>query len=125
MDNPEFEIVRANKNTAGVVTSYDASDDNGVLTIREGDDVYTYFYIVPKDGVTHSNPVAKVTLIYNDSLLGQQKVTFNYGSLPGYSDDSSEIWAYYVPESNYNITGKLKMYFQDYNHPLVRTDVQN
>ena len=124
VDNSSFEIVRANKNNDGVVTSYEASTD-GVLTIPAGEDVYTYFYIAPKVGVTPSNPVAKVTLIYNDSVLGPQKVPFNYGSLPGYSDDSSEIWAYYFPVDQYNITGKLKMYFQDYNHPLVPTAVQN
>ncbi|MBR5735249.1 MAG: hypothetical protein IKX60_00430 [Bacteroidales bacterium] len=124
VDNDAFEIIRANKNDTGVVTSYEASTD-GVLTIPAGDDVYTYFYIVPKEGVTPTNPVAKVSLIYNDSVLGPQKVTFNYSSLPGYSDDSSEIWAYYFDPENYNITGKLKMYFVDYNNPLVPTPVQN
>jgi hypothetical protein len=121
VDNSDFEIVRANKNATGVVTSYDAST-NGVLTINPatgGGEVYTYFYIVPKEGVTPSNPVAKVSLIYNDSVLGPQKVTFNYSSLPGYSDDSSEIWAYYFSIDEYNATGKLRMYFQDYNNPLV------
>ena len=124
VDNSDFEIVRANKNATGVVTSYEAST-NGKLTIAAGHDVYTYFYIVPKEGTTPANPVAKVSLIYNDPVLGPQKVTFNYNALPGYSDDSSEIWAYYVPASKYNITGKLKMYFQDNNHPLVPTPVQN
>lgn len=124
VDNPDFEIVRANKNTTGVVTSYDASTD-GKLTIAAGDDVHTYFYIVPKVGVTPSNPVAKVSLIYNDPVLGPQKVTYNYNALPGYSDDSAEIWAYYVTNENYNITGKLKMYYQDASHPLVPTTVQN
>ena len=52
-------------------------------------------------------------------------MTFNNNALPGYSDDSSEIWAYYFPANEYNITGKLKMYYQDYNHPLVPTPVQN
>ena len=124
IDNDDFEIVRANKNETGVVTSYESSTD-GKLNIAAGDDVYTYFYIVPKDGVTPSNPVAKVSLIYNDSVTGPQKVAFNYNTLPGYSDDSSEIWAYYFPADEYNITGKLKMYFQDYNNPLVPTAVQN
>ena len=124
VDNSDFEIVRANKNTAGVVTGYEAST-GGKLSIAAGDDVYTYFYIVPKVGVTPSNPVAKVSLIYNDSVLGPQKVTFNYNSLPGYSDDSSEIWAYFFAADDYNITGKLRMYFQDNNNPLVPTSVQN
>ncbi len=126
VDNPDFEIVRANKNTTGTVTSYDASVD-GVLTIAAGDDVYTYFYIVPKEGVTPANPEAKVTLIYNDPVLGPQKVTFNNNSLPGYSDDSSEIWAYYLAPTDYKYTAgrTLRMYFKDYDHPLVPTEVQN
>ena len=124
IDNDDFEIIQAVKNEAGVVTSYVASTD-GVLTIPAGDDVYTYFYIVPKEGVTPTNPEAIVYLYYNDPVLGKVKVTYNYNSLPGYSDDSSEIWAYYVAPDNYNITGKLKMYYQDYNNPLVPTPVQN
>lgn len=124
VDNSNFEIVRANKNVTGVVTGYEASND-GKLRIAAGDDVYTYFYIVPKADVTPSNPVAKVSLIYNDGVLGPQKVTYNYNSLPGYSDDSSEIWAYFFAASDYNITNKLRMYFQDNNHPLVPTTVQN
>lgn len=122
-DNPDFEIIRANKDDVGVVASYEASTD-GVLTIPAGDDVYTYFYIVPKSGVTPANPVAKVVLFYNDGVLGNQKVPFNYSSLPGYSDDSSEIWAYYFPEDEYNITGKIRMYFKDNENPLVPTLVQ-
>ena len=124
VDNSDFEIVQAVKNNVGVVTSYVAST-GGALNIPAGDNVYTYFYIVPKVGVTPANPVAKVTLIYNDPVVGPQKVTFNYNALPGYSDDSSEIWAYYFPADQYNITGKLKMYYQDYNHPLVPTPAQN
>lgn len=123
VDNSDFEIVQAVKDNDGKVTAYTASTD-GVLTIPAGDDVYTYFYVVPKAG-TPANPVAKVSLIYNDPVLGPQKVTFNYNSLPGYSDDSSEIWVYYVPADQYNITDKLKMYFQDNNNPLVPTPVQS
>lgn len=130
VDNENFEIIRANKNATGTVASYEASE-NGVLTIpastTEAPEVYTYFYIVPKAAFepTDENRIAKVSLIYNDSVTGPQKVTFNYNALPGYSDDSSEIWAYYVQADQYNIEGKLKMYFQDYNHPLVPTAVQN
>lgn len=124
VDNSDFEIVQAVKDNVGVVTSYVAST-GGALNIPAGDNVYTYFYIVPKADVTPANPVAKVTLIYNDPVVGPQKVTFNNNALPGYSDDSSEIWAYYFPANEYNITGKLKMYYQDYNHPLVPTPVQN
>jgi len=124
VDNSGFEIVRANKNDVGVVTSYDTST-NGKLTIAAGHDVYTYFYIVPKEGTTPANPVAKVSLIYNDPVMGPQKVTFNNNVLPGYSDDSSEIWVYYFSEEKYTIDGKLKMYFQDAKHPLVPTTVQS
>lgn len=134
VDNDDFEIVQAVKNDAGVVTEYVASTD-GALNILAGDNVYTYFYIVPKVGVTLANPVAKVSLIYNDPDLGSVRVPFNYSSLPGYSDDSSEIWAYYFPESEYKIIydntttppkpDKLKMYYQDSNNPLVPTPVQN
>lgn len=134
VDNDDFEIVQAVKNDAGVVTSYDKSTD-GALNILAGDNVYTYFYIVPRVGVTPANPVAKVSLIYNDPDLGPVRVPFNYSSLPGYSDDSSEIWAYYFSESEYKIIydntttppkpDKLKMYYQDSNNPLVPTPVQN
>ena len=125
VDNDDFEIVHTVKNTTtGEITAYELSTD-GVLTIPEGDNIYTYFYIVPKDGVTPANPEAKVSLFYNDPVLGKQEVTFNYNSLPGYSDDSSEIWVYYVTPENYNITDKLKMYYQDSNNPLVPTPVQD
>ncbi len=98
--------------------------------------MYTYFYIVPKATITSTNPpanrVAKVSLVYNDPVLGPVKVTFNYSTLPGYSDDSSEIWAYYFPADDYRIIrdannkpDKLRMYYQDYNNPLVPTPVQN
>ena len=133
VDNPDFELIRVNKDNVGVVTDYEASV-NGVLTIAAGDNVYTYFYIVPATRITPtnppSNPEAKVTLIYYDPVTGPQKVTFNYSSLPGYSDDSSEIWAYYFPADEYKIIydagkpDKLRMYYKDYNNPLVPTPVQ-
>ena len=124
VDNNGFEIVRANKNEVGVVTSYDASTD-GTLTIAAADNVYTYFYVVPKERVVPANRVAKVSLIYNDPVMGKQKVTFNNNVLPGYSDDSSEIWFYYFPEEDYTIDGKLKMYYQNAANPLVPTTVQS
>jgi len=124
IDNSDFEIVRANKNDVGVVTSYDASTDDK-LTIAAGENVNTYFYIVPKEGSAPDNPVAKVSLIYNDPVVGPQEVTYNYNVLPGYSDDSAEVWAYYFAPDDYNIDGKLKMYYQDATHPLVPTPVQN
>lgn len=134
VDNSDFEIVRANKNDIGVVTSYDTSSE-GKLTIAAGDDVHTYFYIVPKEDATPAEPEAKVSLIYNDPVLGPQRVTFNNNALPGYSDDSSEIWAYYVAPDDYRyivdvVDGVekpryLKMYYQDANNPLVPTPVQN
>ena len=127
LDNTaNFEIIKAVKNDAGEVVEY-AVSNSGKLNISEGDNVYTYFYIAPKDNVTwtNENRVAKVSLIYNDEVVAPQKVTFNYNSLPGYSDDSSEIWVYYVDEDDYNIDGKIKMYYQDYNNPLVPTPVQN
>ena len=124
IDNDQFEIVQANKNETGVVTSYTTSSD-GTLTIAAGTDVYTYFYIVPKEGVTPDDPVAKVFLYYNDPALGKQEMTFNNNSLPGYSDDSAEIWVYYVSETAYE-AGKIdddnefkRMYYQDVNNPLV------
>ena len=124
IDNDQFEIVQANKNDIGVVTSYTTSSD-GTLTIAAGTDVYTYFYIVPKEGVTPDDPVAKVFLYYNDPALGKQEMTFNNNSLPGYSDDSAEIWVYYVSETAYE-AGKIdvdnefmRMYYQDVNNPLV------
>ena len=132
VDNDDFEIVEAIKDGTGVVQRYNTSEDRitednpkGTLTIAAGVDVYTYFYIVPKAGVTtFANPVAKVFLYYNDPELGKQEVPFNNNSLPGYSDDSSEIWAYYVTNAQYQ-AGKIgdntfmKMYYQDVNNPLV------
>lgn len=126
VDNSDFEIIQAVKNTTGVVTDYTAST-NGTLSIAAGPDVYTYFYIVPKEGVTFTseNSKAHVFLYYNDSVLGKQEMTFNYGAFPGYSDDSSEIWVYYVSETAYD-AGKIdddnafmKMYYQDSINPLV------
>ena len=125
VDNTDFEIVRANKNDVGVVTSYEASS-NGKLTIAAGTNVYTYFYIVPKLNTVPSEPVAKVFLYYNDPVLGKQEVTYNYSSLPGYSDDSSEIWAYFVKPDKYNDEqGYMKMYYQDAAHPLVPVPTVN
>lgn len=126
VDNTDFEIVHAVKNEVGVVTGYEASTE-GTLSIAAGEDVYTYFYIMPKAGVTPSNPVAKVFLYYIDPVLGKQEMPFNYGSLPGYSDDSSEIWVYYVAPDDYKyVEGSvLKMYYQDSKNPLVPTPVQN
>lgn len=124
VDNSQFEILQAVKNDVGVVTSYVASN-NGTLNIPAGDDVYTYFYIVPKEGVTISDPVAHVFLYYNDPILGKQEVTYNYNSLPGSSDDSAEIWVYYASVEQYE-AGKyddthpfLRMYYKDSNNPLV------
>ncbi len=124
IDNENFELVQAVKNDVGVVTSYTTSS---TLTIQPTENLYTYFYIVPKEGVTWTdeNRIAKVYLFYNDPVLGKQKVPYNSNTLPGYSDDSSEIWVYYVPAEDYNITDKLKMYYQDYNNPLVPTPVQS
>ena len=123
IDNSDFEIVKAVKNDVGVVTEYTPSTD-GTLTIDAGENVYTYFYIVPKDGVEPSTPAAKVFLYYNDPALGKQEMTFNNSSLPGYSDDSAEIWVYYVSETAYE-AGKIddntfmRMYYKDVNNPLV------
>lgn len=121
LDNDAFQFVQVNK-TDNVISSYTTHDE---LTIANGTDVYTYFYIVPKSTTTPTNRVAKVTLVYNDPVVGEITVPFNYNALPGYSDDSSEIWAYYFPVDEYNITGKLKMYYQDAANPLVPTPVQN
>lgn len=121
-----FELVKAVKNNIGVVTEY---AHGSTISIAAGENVVTYFHIVPKAGVTwnDTNKEAKVMLFYDDPVTGRQKVPFNYNSLPGYSDDSSEIWVWYFPEYEYNNTNgdKLKMYFQDYNHPLVPTEDQS
>ena len=107
------------------MSSYDTSSS---LVIGAGTNTYTYFYIVPKDGVTFTNEnnVAKVSLIYDDPQLGEMKLPFNNKALPGSSDDSSEIWVYYFPAAQYNNSSndKLKMYYQDINNPLVPTENQ-
>ena len=123
LDNEAFQFVQVNKNEYLEITGYSIHEEK--LTIANGTDVYTYFYIVPKSTTTPANRVAKVTLVYNDPVVGEITMPFNYNALPGYSDDSSEIWAYYFPAADYNITDKLKMYYQDANNPLVPTPVQN
>lgn len=123
LDNEAFQFVQVNKNEYLEITGYSIHEEK--LTIANGTDVYTYFYIVPKDDNASSKPIAKVTLVYNDPVVGEITVPFNYNALPGYSDDSSEIWAYYFPADEYNITDKLKMYYQDASNPLVPTPVQN
>ena len=126
VDNTDFEIVQAVKDEDGKVTRYTSSAD-GILTIPAGEKVYTYFYIVPKeDSTTPSNPVAKVFLYYNDPVTGKQEVTYNYNALPGYSDDSSEIWAYFVTPDKYNDEqGYMKMYYKDAANPLVPVPTVN
>ena len=123
LDNEAFQFVQVNKNEYLEITGYSIHEEK--LTIANGTDVYTYFYIVPKDDNASSKPIAKVTLVYNDPVVGEITVPFNYNALPGYSDDSSEIWASYFPADEYNITDKLKMYYQDASNPLVPTPVQN
>ena len=123
LDNEAFQFVQVNKNADLEITGYSIHEEK--LTIANGTDVYTYFYIVPKNTTTPTNRVAKVTLVYDDPVVGEITVPFNYNALPGYSDDSSEIWAYYFPVDEYNITDKLKMYYQDASNPLVPTPVQN
>ena len=119
VDNTDFEIVQAVKDNDGKVKEYTSSAD-GILTIPAGEKVYTYFYIVPKEGSTPSNSVAKVFLYYNDPVTGKQEVPYNRSALPGYSDDSSEIWAYFVTPDKYNDEqGYMKMYYQDAKNPLV------
>lgn len=125
LDNTNFQFVQAKK-TGGVITEYATGD---VINIGQGLDVYTYFYVVPKDGVswTNNNKVAKVTLIYDDPHTGEMRIPFNYSALPGNSEDSSEIWVYYFPADEYNNADKdkLKMYYQDERNPLVPTEDQN
>ena len=122
LDNTDdFQFVKAVKE-GGVITSCTVSD---AIDIAKGENVYTYFYIIPKsENVART---AKVMLFYDDPVLGRIKVTFNYNALPGYSDDSSEIWVYSVAPDDYNNANgdKLKMYYQDINNPLVPTADQN
>lgn len=126
VDNTDFEIVQAVKDGDGKVTEYTTSNNDGILTIPAGEKVYTYFYIVPKEGSTPSNSVAKVFLYYNDPVTGKQEVPYNRSALPGYSDDSSEIWAYFVTPDKYNDEqGYMKMYYQDADNPLVPVPTVN
>ena len=125
LDNNKFKLIRAVKDDTGRVTEYE--DCGQTLSITAGENIYTYFYVVPADG-TEEGATAKVTLIYTNPVVGDQKVPFNSNSLPGYSDDSSEIWVYCVAPDDYSNTapstyaGKLlKMYYQDASHPIVPT----
>ena len=126
LDNENFQFIKVTKNEDGTVASYTASSP---LVIGAGTGTYTYFYIVPKEGVTFTddNKVAKVIMVYDDPQLGEMELTFNNNSLPGYSDDSSEIWVHYFPAAEYNNSNgdKLKMYYQDINNPLVPTENQD
>ena len=124
LDNDKFQFIQVTKKEDGSVDQYITSSP---LVINEGTNTYTYFYIVPKPVATFSDAaskIAKVSLIYLDDNLGEMKLPFNNNSLPGFAN-STEIWVYYFPVSEYNITGKLKMYYQDEQHPLVPTPVQN
>ena len=124
LDNDKFQFIQVTKNEDGSVYQYKTSSP---LVINEGTNTYTYFYVVPKPDATFSDAaskIAKVSLIYIDDKLGEMKMPFNNSSLPGFAN-STEIWVYYFPVSEYNITGKLKMYYQDEQHPLVPTPVQN
>ena len=128
LDNENFQFVKSVKES-GITTSCQIVDQLDIAA--NGTDVYTYFYIIPKPGVDWTaegvNRAAHVKLLYDDPVLGTYKVTFNYSALPGYSDDSSEIWVYYFPADEYNNTAgdKLKMYFKDTANPLVPTTDQS
>ena len=128
LDNSNFQFVKATK-VGGITTQCDIVDQLDIAA--GGTDVYTYFYIIPKPGVDWTAEGVKrdahVKLLYDDPVLGTYKVTFNFSALPGYSDDSSEIWVYYFPADQYNNTAgdKLKMYFQDTANPLVPTADQS
>lgn len=124
LDNTAFQFVKVNKDEDNVILSY--SEPSNTIAIGKGVDVYTYFYIVPTGDISGegSNPVAKVTLIYKDPNFGELKIPFNYNALPGYSDDSSEIWVHYVSKDDYKAEKAekndfLKMYYKDSNNPLV------
>lgn len=127
LDNSAFKFVKVIKQD-NVIQSYQTVDK---IEIPRGENLYTYFYIVPTGDISEegSNPVAKVTLIYIDPNFGELKIPFNYNALPGYSDDSSEIWVHYVSEAEY-LAGEaekndfLKMYYKDSNNPLVPVPVQ-
>ena len=118
LDNTtDFQFVTAVKEN-GIIKECKVSD---VIDIAKGENVYTYFYIIPKSEAVKKT--AKVMLFYDDPVTGRYKVTFNYNALPGNSDDSSEIWVYSVAPDDYNNANgdKLKMYYQDINNPLVPT----
>ena len=126
-DNENFQFVKAVKEN-GVITSCVIVTQLDIPANKT--DEYTYFYIIPKPGVVWNADAkrdAHIQLLYDDPVLGTYKVTFNYSSLPGYSDDSSEIWVYYFPADEYNNTNgdKLKMYYQDSANPLVPTSDQS
>ena len=123
LDNTAFQFVKVNK-TDNVIESY--SSPSNTIAIGKGENLYTYFYVVPTGDISGegSNPVAKVTLIYKDPNFGELKIPFNYNALPGYSDDSSEIWVHYVSKDDYKAEKAekndfLKMYYKDSNNPLV------
>lgn len=126
LDNSNFQFVKATK-VGGITTQCEIVNQLDIAA--GGTEVYTYFYIIPKPGATWTddNRAAHVKLLYDDPVLGTYKVTFNYSALPGYSDDSSEIWVYYFPADEYNNTAgdKLKMYFKDTANPLVPTADQS
>ena len=128
LDNDNFQFVKAVKE-GGIITSCQIVDQLDIPA--NSTDEYTYFYVIPKPGVDWTaegvRRDAHVTLLYDDPALGTYKVTFNYSALPGYSDDSSEIWVYYFPADEYNNTNgdKLKMYYQNSANPLVPTPVQD
>lgn len=124
-DNENFQFVKAIKDASGRTSEYVVSD---VLDIAAAENVYTYFYIVPKAGVewTDANRSASISLIYTDQAVGEVDVPYNYNSLPG-EVGSFQISVYYFPPEGYNNTNrdKLKMYFKDAATPLAPTENQD
>ena len=109
LDNPNFKFVRYYEDTDHN-DKYDHSLDD-VITIPEGNDVHTYFYVVPKTTLPSGSSLdARSCHVYvTTSGAGVPAVKLTYANgLPGGTADSSEIWFYYTSPDSYDTTGVIK-----------------
>ena len=103
LDNPKFKFVEYKNgkfdHTLGSTLHIDAGEHT------------TYFYVVPVEEFSASvSETEKKCIVYLTTVSASTasiKWPFNTASFPGYSDDSSEFWVYYLAPSDYGKKGQL------------------
>lgn len=106
LDNPKFKFIEYDD-----VNGFN-HDLNDVITIEpdaEGKKT-TFFYVVPKEtfkvDASETEKICHVYLTTVSTSVAAIRLPFNSASLPGGSDDSSEIWFYYIAPALYDTTGE-------------------